>query len=117
MMFKQVILTGVALFALAAQAEEKKIGAAEAADHFDKKMTVTGTVAQVTIREKLVYINLDKPFPQTPLAGVIFARATNGFGDLNALKGKQVEITGKIEEYKERPQIILTSTNQLKVVK
>ena len=78
-------------------------------------MTVTGTVAQVTIREKLVYLNLDKPFPQTPLAVVIFARNTNAFGDLSALKGRQVEITGKIEEYKERPQIVLVSTNQLRV--
>lgn len=115
-MTKQVLLGCVLLLAVSARAEDKRIGAAEAVDHYDKKMTVTGTVAQVTIREKLVYLNLDKPFPQTPLAGVIFARSTNAFGDLSALKGKQVELTGKIEEFKERPQIVLTSTNQLKVL-
>jgi DNA/RNA endonuclease YhcR with UshA esterase domain len=47
---------------------------------------------------------------------IIFARATNQFGDLKKLEGKQVEVQGKIEDYKDKLQIILNSTNQLKVV-
>jgi DNA/RNA endonuclease YhcR with UshA esterase domain len=46
----------------------------------------------------------------------MFARATNRFGDLKQLEGKRVEVRGRIEEYKEKPQIILNSRNQLKVV-
>jgi DNA/RNA endonuclease YhcR with UshA esterase domain len=94
----------------------KKVGAAEAEKHISETLVVTGKVAQVTIREKLVYLNLDKPFPNSPFTAVIFARATNQFGDLSQLKGKDVELKGKIEEYKDKPQIILNSTNQLKVI-
>ncbi len=116
------LLATSALITLPALAQDaksdspKKIGTAEAEKHYQETCIVTGKVAQVTIREKLVYLNLDKPFPETPFAGIIFARATNQFGDLSKLKGKNVEIKGRVEDYKGKVQIILTSTNQLKVV-
>jgi DNA/RNA endonuclease YhcR with UshA esterase domain len=94
----------------------KRISAAEAEKHYQETVIVTGKVAQVSIRPKLVYINLDKKYPETPMYCVIFARATNQFGDLKKLEGKQVEIKGKIEEYQDKAQIILNSTNQLKVI-
>ncbi len=94
----------------------KRISAAEAEKYFDETVIVTGKVAQVSVREKLVYVNLDKPFPDSPFTVVVFARATNQFGDLKKLKGKDVEIKGKIAEYKDKAQIVLDSTNQLKVI-
>ena len=116
-----------ALFTLCASAQEKKpddttkpapqkISALEADKHYQQTLTVTGKVAQVSIRERLVYLNFEKKFPDTPFTGVIFARATNQFGDLKSLEGKSVEVSGKIEEYHDKPQIILNGTNQLKVV-
>ena len=106
------LLTGVA----SAQESLKRISTAEAQAHYQETCVVTGKVSQVSVREKLVYLNLDRAFPDTPLAGIIFARNTNQFGDLKQLEGKSVEITGKIDEFKDRLQIVLTSTNQLKVV-
>ena len=94
----------------------KRISAAEAEQHYQEMVIVTGKVAQVSIRPKLVYVNLDKKYPETPMYCVIFARATNQFGDLKKLEGKQVEIKGRIEEYQDKAQIILNSTNQLKVI-
>ena len=116
------VLTILWLASTAAIAQEaksegpKKISAAEAINHYQETVIVTGKVAQVTIREKLVYLNLDKKHPDTPLTGVIFARATNQFGDLKKLEGKQVEIKGRVDEYRDQPQIVLNSTNQLKVL-
>ena len=110
----------IAAFSVTAQETKKelpdKIPSIEATNYYNKTLTVTGKVVQVTIREKLVYLNLDKPFPASPFTAVIFAKNTNQFGDLDSLKGKDVEVKGKIEEYKEKPQIILNSTNQLKVI-
>ena len=94
----------------------KRISAIEAEKHYQETVVVTGKVAQVSIRPKLVYINLDKRNPESPLSCVIFARATNQFGDLKKLEGKQVEIKGMIEEYQDKPQIILNSSNQVKVI-
>ena len=100
----------------AAPSEPKRIAATEADKHFQETCIVTGKVAQVSIREKLVYLNLDKKFPDSPLTCVIFARATNQFGDLKGLEGKQVEVKGRIEDYREKLQIVLNNSNQLKVV-
>jgi DNA/RNA endonuclease YhcR with UshA esterase domain len=47
---------------------------------------------------------------------VVFSSNTNRFPDLEKLQGKTVEVTGKITEYRARPQIVLLSTNQLKVI-
>ncbi len=94
----------------------KKISTLMATNHINETMVVTGKVAQVSVREKMVYLNIDKPYPDSPFTAVIFARATNGFGDFKLLKGKSVEIQGKVELYKEKPQIIINSTNQLKVL-
>jgi DNA/RNA endonuclease YhcR with UshA esterase domain len=102
--------------AIAKASEPKRISAAEAEKHYDETVIVTGKVAQVSIRPKLVYVNLDKKYPETPMYCVVFARATNQFGDLKKLEGKQVEIRGRIDEYQSKPQIVLNSTNQLKVI-
>jgi DNA/RNA endonuclease YhcR with UshA esterase domain len=93
----------------------QKIGASEADKYYDKEMIVTGKVAQVTIRPKVVFLNLDKPFPDSPFTLVIFSSSTNQFGDINSLDGKNVEAKGKIKNYHDRPEIILYNTNQLKV--
>ena len=92
-----------------------KIGTGDAAKFFNKEMIVTGTVAQVSIRPKLVFLNMDKPYPDSPFTLVIFSAATNQFGDLKALKGTSVEATGVITNYHDRAEMVLTTSNQLKV--
>lgn len=94
----------------------QKISAEDATKHYQETMTVTGKVAQVSIREKLVYINLDKKHPDSPFTCVIFSRATNQFGNIKALEGKSIEVTGKIDDFHDKPQIVLNTTNQLKVL-
>ncbi len=93
-----------------------KIGSADADKHYDEEMIVTGRVAQVTVRPAIVFINLDQPFPNSPFTAVIQSKYTNDFGDVNLLKGKSVEVQGKVKNYHDKPEIALESTNQLKVV-
>jgi DNA/RNA endonuclease YhcR with UshA esterase domain len=99
-----------------APAAPLKIGTADADKHFDETLTVTGTVVQVTFRPKVVFLNLDRSFPDAPFTAVIMAKDTNGFGDLQALTGKSVEVTGKVKEFKDKPEIVMSSTNDLKVI-
>jgi hypothetical protein len=94
----------------------RRISAIEAEKHYGESVIVTGKVVQVSIRPRLVYVNLDKKYPESPMYCVVFARATNQFGDLKKLEGKQVEVKGKIEKYQSKPQIILNSSNQLDVI-
>jgi DNA/RNA endonuclease YhcR with UshA esterase domain len=93
-----------------------KIGANDAAQHYGQEMTVTGTVAQVTIRPKVIYLNLDQPYPDSPFTLVIFPHDARKFGNLKELDGKNVEATGKIRNYHDRPEMILNTAKQLKIV-
>jgi hypothetical protein len=93
-----------------------KIGASDATNYYDQTMVVTGRVVQVTIRPSVTFLNLDKPFPNSPFAIVIIHGKSSYYGDANALKGKSIEISGKIRNYKDKPEIVLSSTNQLTVL-
>ena len=93
-----------------------KIAASEAKSHIDANASVTGKVAEVNVAERLVRLNFDNPFPKQVFTVVIFAAKTNLFPEIEKLKDKTVEVTGKISDYRGRPEIVLTSTNQLKIV-
>lgn len=116
-------LAAVIAFAQEAKTEKtdksaalKKISALEATNYFNKTMIVTGKVARVSVRPKIVYVDIDQAYPNSPFNGIIFPSSTNQFPGLKELKGKDVELTGKIAEYQGKPQIILSKSNQLHVV-
>jgi DNA/RNA endonuclease YhcR with UshA esterase domain len=90
---------------------------AKSADFFyNQTATVTGKVAQVTFRQKVVFLNLDEEYPKSPFTGIIFAADTNKFTDLMKLKGQNVGITGTVKQFENKPEIILTNANQLQVL-
>jgi len=93
-----------------------KITAAEAKKHVGENAVVSGTIAEVNKAERLIRLNFEKPYPDNPFTAVIFARATNQFPEVEKLKGKTAEVSGKVAEYNGHPQIVLNSTNQLKVI-
>jgi DNA/RNA endonuclease YhcR with UshA esterase domain len=93
-----------------------RISATEAKSHVGAEVIVTGKVAEVNKNERLVRLNLDKGYPNQPFTAIIFADHTNLFPEVEKLKDKSVEVSGKIADYRGRPEIIITSTNQLKVV-
>jgi DNA/RNA endonuclease YhcR with UshA esterase domain len=93
-----------------------KIGALEATNYYDKEMIVTGKVVQVTIRPTITYLNLDEKYPDSPFAVVIFHSHSSFYGNANALKGKSIEVKGKIKNYHDKPEMSLDSTNQLTVI-
>ncbi|HXB59313.1 MAG TPA: hypothetical protein VNU95_07100 [Candidatus Acidoferrales bacterium] len=92
-----------------------KIGTDQATNFYGREMIVTGTVAQVSIRPKIVLLNMDKPYPESPFTLVIFASATNQFSDLKSLKGASIEATGTITNYHDRAEMVLEKAGQLKV--
>jgi hypothetical protein len=93
-----------------------KIGATDAVNHIDQTLIVTGQVAEVVIQPKMVFLNLDQPYPNSPFTLIILPAYTNQFGDLNALQGEHVEATGRIKIYHGTPGIVLLSSNQLNVI-
>jgi len=90
-----------------------KIGTGEADKYYDQVMIVTGKVAQVTIRPKIIFLNLDQPFPNSPFTVVMFPGKY--LAGVKALEGKTIEIKGKIKNFHDKPEIVLDNTNQLTV--
>lgn len=93
-----------------------KIGTADAINFYGKQMTVTGEVVQVINYENIIYLNMDKPYPDAPFALMVYPRDSLKFGHLADLIGKNVEATGKIGGHPTWPDIVLEKTNQLKVL-
>jgi DNA/RNA endonuclease YhcR with UshA esterase domain len=91
-----------------------KIAAAEAKKHVGEEAIVTGTVAEINRIERLTRLNIDKPYPNQSMTLIIFSDKTNLFPEIDKFQGKKFEATGKITDYRGRPEIILSNTNQLR---
>lgn len=94
----------------------KEIGTADAASYYDESMIVTGKVVSVRVRSSIAMLNLDKPYPDSPFTAVVFQENFGKFGDLQKFKGHDVRLSGTITEYHDRPEMILESPQQIKIV-
>jgi hypothetical protein len=92
------------------------IKSSEAASKIGSSAVVTGYVADVTVREKVAYLNFDGKYPKNTFTAVVFADKFDYFGDLMIYKNKTVEVKGKIGQYSGKPQIILNNKSQIKVI-
>lgn len=93
-----------------------KIGTAQAAKYYDESMVVTGKVVAVSQRPTITILDIDQAYPNSYFTAVIFPANAGKFGDLKKLKDQNVEIRGTIIEYRNKPEIILESPAQIKVV-
>ena len=119
-MKKVLLLAALAAFTTVAHDNQSnapvRIPAMAAKQHINADAIVSGKVAEIYKTDRVVRLNFERPFPNNTFTAVIFSNKTNLFPDLDKLKDKTVEISGKIADYRGHPEIILTSTNQLKVI-
>jgi len=101
---------------IVAQTATNKIGTAEADRYYDQTMTVTGRVVQVSVRPNITILSLDKPSFESPFTAVVFQENAGAFKNLESLTNQNVEINGSVTEYRNRPEIILESPDQIKVI-
>ena len=60
-------------------------------------------------------VDIGGRYPNNPFTAVIFSDDAKKFPDVDTLNGKTVGITGTIRRYKDRPEIILNDSTQVKV--
>jgi hypothetical protein len=58
---------------------------------------------------KQVFLNFGEPYPNHDFTAVVLPADQKNFGDLKGLDGKSVRVTGKIEDYRGKPEMTLTS--------
>jgi hypothetical protein len=110
------------LLAVASAAREEgiqPIPAAEAARRVGELATVCGHVASAahitSVKGSPTFLNLGRPYPDQELTVVIWeaARARFGSPPERAFDGKSICVTGRIQVYQGRLQIIVQSPDQI----
>lgn len=110
-------LTGTLAFKVSAQTNlPPLIPVTDATNYMYQQVVVRDVVVQVALRPTVALLNLNQEYPGSPLTCVIQANNTNKFPDLDSYLGQLVEISGRITAYQDRPQIILSTTNQIKII-
>jgi DNA/RNA endonuclease YhcR with UshA esterase domain len=110
-------LAAFLIFALVAvPALAQTITPLEAKDHVGQTVTVEGVVAEVHVdaRSGVTFVNLGERFPKQPFTGVVFKDDADGFPNVQQLAGKLVAMTGPVQVYKGRIEMILRDPAQLK---
>ena len=103
----------VVLCALPAQAQT--IGLAELKTHVGQPVTVEAAISDVHVaRSGVTFIDMGGHFPDNDFVAVIFADDAAKFPNASALEGKTVAISGTVELYQGKPEIVLKSASQLK---
>ena len=112
-LFQFLSTLAIALF-LTTFANADIITPREAAQNIGSYSTVEGAVSQVSkSRGGTTFINFGGRFPNHVFYGVVFKKYAHKFRNLEGLVGKSVAISGTIELYKGKPQIILFSPDQI----
>ena len=110
-------ILGLLLCCIPAQADELPvIKDSEAVQYVGKNVEVRGLVVSVTISPLgTAFINFGREYPDQIFAGFI-AAGSKMTTDLriDTLQGKIIGITGIIELYQGKPEIEVTSTDQIK---
>lgn len=85
--------------------------------YYGQEIIVQGKVSGVFKSDtNTVFINFEKPYPNQCFTAVIFSSLLTNFPNYEAYNGKTLKITGKIEEYNGKPEIILKHKEQVEVV-
>lgn len=119
---KYFILILYCLFSLGIDAQECDKTVFEAHEIVGEEAVICGVVMQVAtpkgIRGNPTYINMGARYPNHPFTVVIWGRDAMKFpmGALKSYEGKQIAVTGLVEEYRGKPQIVVKEVEQISLI-
>jgi hypothetical protein len=95
----------------------ENIPATQAAQHVGETATVVGTLSGYRFRgpKRPTYWNIDGAYPNNAFTAVIKAEDVGKFPNMSPLIGKTVAITGTIELYDGKPEIVLKDISQVQI--
>lgn len=111
----QALVLAFGLELAAAPARAQTIAPSEAQAHVGQTVTIEGAVSNVhRLNSGITFIDLGGRYPDNVFTAVILAADAGKFSNLSAFEGKTVDITGKVQLYKGKPEIVLNDAGQLK---
>ena len=112
------ILTVSLMFWTLATAAEKVIPDTEAYQYVGESVAVKGILAHVfQSNNGNIFLNFGSPYPNQTFYAVIFGKDAAKFGNYKAYEGKTVIVTGVVQSYKGKAEIILKDPGQIKLGK
>jgi len=115
MMLAKTLIRLVLPAAALLPAHADPIASKDAFRHIGETARVSGRAALTFLPSGEVYIDLDGQGEDAPFEGYISRRNRERFGDLSALNGKMVEISGQIATFRHQPEIFLQEPGQIAV--
>jgi DNA/RNA endonuclease YhcR with UshA esterase domain len=99
------------------QTKVPKYSTKEAKNHKGQYATVKGTVSEVHVSKTgTVFFNMDGNYPGHLFSAVIYKDDVPKFPEVNEYSDLTLEITGVIKIHEGKPEIILKSPKQLRIV-
>ena len=97
---------------------QQRIAPAAAASHLGEPATVCGVVASATYAQRTrgapTFLNLDRPYPNQVFTAVIWGNRRSRFATPpESLRGQRVCVSGVIESYRGKPEIIVNQPSQI----
>jgi hypothetical protein len=87
----------------------------DAGSHIGQEACVSGRVQRVfASRASNTFLDFCADYRDCPFTSVIFASDREKFGDLQTLRGRQVEIRGSVTLYNGRAEIIIHGPDQIR---
>jgi DNA/RNA endonuclease YhcR with UshA esterase domain len=80
-------------------------------------LTVERIVSDVYTAQsgKATFIDIDGVYPENTFTAVIFHSDISKFPDVSRYRGKRLDITGRMREYRGKTEIVLTLPDQLRL--
>ena len=113
------LVFAVLIWASISIAQQESISPIDAQKYIGMEKTVCGTVASATyaVRSKgqPTFLNLDQPHPNQIFTVVIWGSNRNKFKNPpeTFFRGKRICVTGVIEDYRGKPEIVVRSPDQI----
>lgn len=113
-MHKTILIAVFATLSNMASAQPK-VSIDSVSTHIGENVVVCAEVFEVKSTDKITFINLGAAYPNSPLTVVIFAKDTVNFKVAPAAMygSKKICITGKLQDYKGKPQIVVTKPDEI----
>ena len=118
---KKLLFTSAVFFAVTTTFAQKEIKAEDASKHEGDTVKVCTKIYGTRYLEQSnrapTFLNAGASYPNSPLTFVIFGESRPAFKNKpeEFYNNKQVCVTGKIELYKGKPEIIVTSETQITI--
>jgi len=111
-----ILFLALATGTLAQTGALPEIPATDATNYLNQQVIVTDTVVQVVMRPTVWLLHLNQKYPKSPLNCVVRGSYTNNFPDFESYLGRRIEVTGRILDHQGRLEMVLTTTNQIRIV-